>query len=249
MRLDIYLTPGEVVPGDIVDRTVVVLDILRASTSIVQALSEGARAIYPVASIEEALRLANTFGRDEVLLCGERRCVRIEGFDLGNSPREFVRSKVAGKILVMTTTNGTLALSLAAGASRVLVGSLLNLGAVVEDLAQVGSDPVFVCAGRDRHFCLEDAAVAGIMAGRLMDALPGDWALNDGALAALSLAREFGAKPSLFRMTASGRSIIEAGHEDDLAFCAQVDTLKALPVLHERTITLSQGTPAPLSAS
>jgi 2-phosphosulfolactate phosphatase len=249
MRLDIYLTPGEVVPGDIVDRTVVVLDILRASTSIVQALSEGARAIYPVASIEEALRLANTFGRDEVLLCGERRCVRIEGFDLGNSPREFVRSKVAGKILVMTTTNGTLALSMATGASRVLVGSLLNLAAVVEDLATSKSEPVFLCAGRDRHFALEDTAVAGLMAARLMDALPGEWTLNDGALAAIALAREFGVKPGLFRMTQSGRAILEAGLEEDLAFCAQVDTLKALPVLHERNITLSQASPVPVSAS
>ena len=77
-----------------------------------QALSAGAKAIYPVGSIEEALRLARTFGRDEVLLCGERKCLPIEGFDLGNSPSEFVPEKVARKILVMTTTNGTAALSL-----------------------------------------------------------------------------------------------------------------------------------------
>jgi len=242
MRLDIYLTPGEVVPGDIADRTVVVLDILRATTTIVQALSEGARAVYAVASIEEALRLANTFGRDEVLLCGERKCVRIEGFDLGNSPREFTRDRVAGKILVMTTTNGTLALSQTTGASRVFIGSMLNVGAIVEELARAGADPVFICAGRERHFGLEDATAAGTMAARLMDAKPGDWALNDGALAAIALAREFGVKTGLFRMTAAGRGIIDAGLEEDLPFCAQVDTLKVLPVLHERTITLSQAT-------
>jgi 2-phosphosulfolactate phosphatase len=97
MRLDVFLTPAEVNPADLTDRPVVVLDILRATTSIVQALSAGARAIYPVASIEDALRLANTFGRDEVLLCGERKCVRIEGFDLGNSPTEFTRERVAGR--------------------------------------------------------------------------------------------------------------------------------------------------------
>jgi hypothetical protein len=127
MRLDVFLTPGEISPSEITDRTVVVIDILRASTTIVEALSAGAKSIYPVASIEEALRLANTFGRDEVLLCGERRCLPIEGFDLGNSPREFTAERVAGKTLVMSTTNGTNVMSLTTGATRVYIASLLNL--------------------------------------------------------------------------------------------------------------------------
>ena len=242
MRLDVYLTPGEAATGDLADRTVVVIDILRATTSIVQALSAGARSIYPVASIEEALRLANTFGRDEVLLCGERRCLPIEGFDLGNSPGEFTRQRVAGKILVMTTTNGTNALAVTGGATRVLVGSLLNLGRIVTELAASRSDPVLFCAGRERHFALEDATCAGLMAARLMDARPGDWKLNDGALGAIALAREFGVKQSVFRMTAGGQALQSAGMEDDLAFCAQIDTLDVLPVLHERNITLAPPT-------
>src|SRR5687768_8753850 len=168
MRLDVYLTPGEVVPGEMVQRTVVVLDVLRATTTIAQALANGARSIYPVSSIEEALRLANTFGRDEVLLCGERKCLPIEGFDLGNSPTEFTRERVAGKTLVMTTTNGTAAFALIGGASRVLIGSLLNISAVVDDLARTGADPVILCAGRERHFALEDATAAGLTAARLM---------------------------------------------------------------------------------
>jgi 2-phosphosulfolactate phosphatase len=240
MRLDVYLTPGEVVPGEMVQRSVVVLDVLRATTTITQALANGARSIYPVSSIEEALRLANTFGRDEVLLCGERKCLPIEGFDLGHSPREFTRDKVAGKILVMTTTNGTAALSLTGGASRVLVGSLPNLGTIVAELARTAVEPVILCSARDRHFALEDAVVAGLLASRLMDASPGDWTLNDGALAAISLAREFGVKPGTFRMTESGRQLLATGHEEDLDFCAQMDTLNVLPVLHERNITLSQ---------
>lgn len=240
MRLDIYLTPGEVVPGEIAERTVVVLDILRATTTITHALNNGARAIYPVSSIEEALRLANTFGRDEVLLCGERKCLPIEGFDLGNSPHEFTRERVAGKILVMTTTNGTAALSMTGGAARVIVGSLLNLGTVVAELVRAGGDPVILCSGRDRHFAIEDAVVAGVMAARLMDAAPGDWVMNDAALAAIALAREFGVKAGTFRMSESGRALLATGHESDLDFCAKMDTLNVLPVLHERNITLSQ---------
>lgn len=240
MRLDVFLTPGELSPADILDRTVVVIDILRASTSIVQALAEGAKSIYPVASIEEALRLANTFGRDDVLLCGERKCLPIEGFDLGNSPGEFTRDRVAGKTLVMSTTNGTHVMSLTGGAERVIIGSLLNLKAVVDELARHEADPVLVCAGRDKHFALEDAAFAGLLASRLLEARPGEWTLNDGARAAIALAREFPPGEALLRDTASGRSVESAGLAADLEFCARVDTLDVVPVLHERTITLRQ---------
>ena len=240
MRLDVHLTPGELSPADIVDRTVVVIDVLRASTSIVQALAEGAKSIYPVASIEEALRLANTFGRDDVLLCGERKCLPIEGFDLGNSPGEFTRDRVQGKTLVMSTTNGTSVMSLTGGAERVMIGSLLNLQAVVDELAGGDAEPVLVCAGRDRHFALEDAASAGLIASRLMDARPGEWTLGDGALAALALAREFPPDVALFRRTASGRSVEAAGMTADLEFCARMDRHDVVPILHERTITLRQ---------
>ena len=239
MRLDVFFTPAEVSAPDLSNRTVVVVDILRASSTIVQALSAGARAIYPVGSIDDALRLANTFGREEVLLCGERKCLPIEGFDLGNSPREFTRERVAGKILVMTTTNGTAAMGQTGGASRVLIGSLLNLGAVVSELVRVQADPVLVCSGRERSFALEDAAYAGLVALHVMHARSGDWALNDAARASVALAREFGVGAELFRTSTGGRAIVEAGLESDLAFCAQRDLHDVLPVLHDRSITLA----------
>ncbi|HEX6926071.1 MAG TPA: 2-phosphosulfolactate phosphatase [Longimicrobiaceae bacterium] len=240
MRLDVFLTPGELSPADILDRPVVVIDILRATTCIVQALSAGAKSIYPVSSIEEALRLANTFGRDDVLLCGERKCLPIEGFDLGNSPREFSPDRVAGKTLVMSTTNGTHLMSMTGGAARVLIAAMLNLRAVVEDLVRAEAEPVLVCSGREKHFALEDASCAGLLASRLMEARPGDWVLNDGARAALALAREFPPDETLFRMTRSGRAVEMAGMSEDLAFCARVDTHDIVPILHDRTITLSQ---------
>jgi 2-phosphosulfolactate phosphatase len=240
MRLDVFLTPGEMIPGEIADRTVVVIDILRASSTIVEALAAGAKAIYPVASVEEALRLANTIGRDEVLLCGERKCLPIEGFDLGNSPREFTPESVAGKTLVMSTTNGTQAITLTAGAARVLIAAALNLGAVVEELAQTEANPVLLCSGREKQFALEDAVCAGEIAARLIEARPGAWELNDGAKAALALARSFGCGVELFGQTAGGQAISDAGLGEDLAFSAQVDRHQILPVLHGRNITLSQ---------
>jgi 2-phosphosulfolactate phosphatase len=239
MRLDVFLTPGELTPGDIAERTVVVIDVLRASSSIVEALASGAKSIYPVAGIEEALRLANTFGRDEVVLCGERKCLPVDGFDLGNSPGAFTSERVAGKTLVMSTTNGTHAMTLTSGAARVYVAALFNLSAVVEELARAEVDPVFICSGRERRFAIEDATCAGTLAARLIERRPGDWAMNDGARAAIALAQRFGNDVATFELAEGGRAIAAAGLEEDLAFCAQVDRHDILPVLHERHISLS----------
>ncbi len=237
MKLDVYLTPGEVTPADTAERTVVIIDVLRATSSIVEAIGSGAKTIYPVASIEEALRLANNLGRDEVLLCGERKCLPIEGFDLGNSPADFTPERVAGKTLVMSTTNGTTAMSLAAGAARVLVAAPSNLSAVVDELVRAESDPVLICSGREKHFGLEDAVFAGAVAARLMEARPGEWEPNDGALAVLALAERFELDEALFASTVAGRAIAAAGLGEDLAFCAHVDRHTVVPVLHDRQIT------------
>ncbi|HEX5521730.1 MAG TPA: 2-phosphosulfolactate phosphatase, partial [Longimicrobiaceae bacterium] len=132
MRLDVFFSPAELSAGEINGRTVVVIDVLRAGTTIVEALAAGARAIYPAASTEEAIRIATNLGRSEVVLCGERKCLPIEGFDLGNSPREFTPERVSGKTLVMTTTNGTRAILASLEAERVYVAAFANLGATAE---------------------------------------------------------------------------------------------------------------------
>jgi 2-phosphosulfolactate phosphatase len=241
MKLDVLLTPGELSPGEIADRTVVVLDVLRATTSIVEALAAGARTLYPVATIEEAIRLANTLGREEVLLAGERKALPIEGFDLGNSPAEFTRRRVSGKTIVMSTTNGTLALSAAGGGNRVVVGAWTNFTAVVEELLRTEGQPLFLCAGRDRAFGLEDAVCAGHMAAALVEAAPDtEWELNDGAVAALALATRYPDPRALFPDTAAGRAITEAGLATDLAFCARRDIRNVVPVLQDRQITLQR---------
>lgn len=241
MRLDVFMTPAEALPAEVAGRTVVVIDVLRASSSIVEAMASGARTIFPVASIEEAIRLANTLGRDQVLLCGERRSLTIEGFDLGNSPGEFTPARVAGKTLVMTTTNGTASMAAASGASRVIVGALLNLAAVVDDLVRTGAEPVFLCSGREGRFGLDDAVTAGRMIVALQAALPrAEWTMNDGARAALALGRAWSDDfVALFAGTAAGRQVADAGLEADLAFCAQTDLRAVLPLFHDRSITLA----------
>jgi len=238
MKLDVLLTPGELLPGDISERTAVVIDVLRASSTIVEALGSGARTLFPVPSIEEALKLAHTLGRDEVLLCGERKALPIEGFDLGNSPRDFTPEKVGGKTLVMSTTNGTAVMTAAQAAERIVIGAFLNLSAVVADLVRGGAEPVLICSGREGKFGLEDAVCAGRVAAGVLALRAGEaWELNDGAAAALALAARFEDLEGLFPTTAAGKQITEAGLEEDLAFCAQTDRHDIVPVLHDRQIT------------
>lgn len=243
MKLDVLLVPGEVTPGDVEGRLVVVIDVLRATSSMVEALAAGARTIYPAGTVEEALRIAASIGRDVLLLCGERNAVRVEGFDLGNSPREFTSERVGGKSLVMSTTNGTALFGAAAAAGRIIAAAFLNLSAVVERVAESGLDPLLVCAGRRKHFALEDAVCAGMIAEGIMDRCSGDWQTTDGLRAALELARSHPSPSELLPSTDAGRDIIAAGLGEDLAFCAQQDRHALVPELRGHTIVAAPAEP------
>lgn len=235
MRLDVAFTPAEMrnVAGKPV---VVVVDVLRATSTMVHALANGARSLLPAASVEEAARRADQLGRDAVLLCGERDAQPIRGFQLGNSPAEFTAERVGGKILVMTTTNGTPALLTASSAQRVLVGSLLNAGAVARRIVELGEDTLLVCAGRDGHFAVEDAICAGRIIRRVQESARPVLG-NDAAGAARRLGSRAATAGTLGR-TAAGRHLREAGFADDIAFCAQEDLHDVVPILDEHRIRL-----------
>ncbi len=238
MRLEVCFTPTELPTAGVAGRAVVVIDVLRATSSILEALCNGARAVCPAATPEEATVLAQRVGRRDTLLCGERRGVRIDGFDLGNSPLEFTREKVTGKLLAMTTTNGTAALLAAGGSATVLLGSLLNLGAVADCLASNGEPAIAVCAGREGNFALEDAACAGLLVLALRDRMK-RVTLNDAGVAAAALARPFREKSllPLLKRSAGGRALLGLGLGDDVAFCARVDRYDMVPELRDRQVT------------
>ena len=118
MRIDTYFTVPEVDGASLAESTVVVIDVVRSTTTIIEALANGARAIFPTESTEDAVRLAQSLGREDSILCGERKGEKVEGFDLGNSPAEFTREVVEDKKLVMSTTNGTRALAIAQEGDR-----------------------------------------------------------------------------------------------------------------------------------
>jgi 2-phosphosulfolactate phosphatase len=239
MKLDVCFTPDEVVPAELQGRIAVVVDVLRATSTIVEALANGARSIYPVASIDSAVKLAQNIGRDQVLLCGERRGLPIDGFDLGNSPREFTAERVAGKALVMTTTNGTPALLATSAARSTLVASFLNLSAVLAAIAEAGLPATVICAGRERHFSLDDAICAGAVVLGGDKELDRGRSLPDAAQAAALLASaRLDDLTALFRETAAGRQLIEAGLGEDLEFCAQLDRHAVVPRFHDGQITI-----------
>lgn len=244
MTFDVYFTTPEADPAVIQESTVVVVDVVRATTSMVEALAHGARAIFPTASTEDAVKLAASLGREDTLLCGERKGVKIEGFDLGNSPWEFVPEVVADKRLVWTTTNGTAALAAVREAPRVLVGAFTNLTTVAETIRDE-ERIVVQCSGMGNRFAMDDALCAGHLIRRLLDwgerdGLPVAPVLNDAARAALALARAVEPSDTFLASTAGGRTLSEIGLGDDLALCAQMDRHQSVPRLVDQALTLDR---------
>lgn len=237
MRIDVVFTAQEQKPR-LTGKVAGVIDVLRATSTITEAIGNGARNIFPTESIEDALRLAQTIGRDEVLLCGERRARKIEGFDLGNSPREFTTDVVADKTLIMNTTNGTPALLAGSAADRCFVASFLNLDAIAAQLIEADKPTVLMCAGREGRFSLDDALCAGAVIRAIKARGPGTVRLNDAAFAATALERRYrGHLERVFSHTTAGRQIIDAGLAEDIAYCLTENRHNVVPVMSERQIT------------
>ena len=217
MRIHVAFTPAEAAEAP----TGIVVDVLRATSTIAQALSSGYRRVLCCAEIDEAERLRDR-SDDEVVLAGERKCVRIPGFDLGNSPREFLEPE--GETVVLTTTNGTRALVAAADrCDRVFAAGLMNLDAVTAAAREAGDDVAILCAGVQGGFTLDDAYCAG----RLAERLGGD--LSDGAAAAVRIAGSFATPEDGLRSSQSARNLVAAGLEDDIAWCARESVLDLVP--------------------
>ena len=240
MRIDVFFGPAGLTASDVAGRVVVVIDVLRASTSIATALANGARAVIPVDSTEEVVTRAKAFARSEVKLAGERQMRPIPGFDLGNSPREFSREVVEGKTVLLSTTNGTTAIASLQGPRDVVIGSYVNFSAVLAMLRAAlrgGADIAILCAGRDRQFSLEDAACAGRFVHHAMRRRT-DVAVNDAAFASMLIDRRYSDNlMRLFSASAHGRALSEAGYGDDLADCAAIDSYPIIPIYQDRQIT------------
>jgi 2-phosphosulfolactate phosphatase len=232
-QLDVYLLPDLAEPASLAGRTVVVIDVLRATTTIVHALAAGAREVVPCLEVDEARQVAARLGGGAVL-GGERRGVAIAGFDLGNSPAEYTQERVGGKTVVFTTTNGTRAMQRCKLAGRVLLGAFVNFSAVCRELA--GSNSVaLVCAGTDGHVTREDTLLAGAIVDDL--ARSKKVRLNDQALLAAdawqTAVRLMTDRPlgMMLRESRGGRNLIDTGQENDIDLAAQMDRFDVVPEL------------------
>jgi 2-phosphosulfolactate phosphatase len=243
MKIEVRFTPTMIeATSDVRERTAVVIDTLRATSTIVAALMAGAREVIPVATAADAVSVAHRLGTERTLLCGERGSVMIEGFNLGNSPREYTSGSVGGKTLVLTTTNGTQALLKAQHASRILCGALVNARAVAEEIVAIDGDVVLICAGTHGRFSIEDTLAAGAIIEAVAEFATTSVALDDGARAAVALfERDRHDLRSALLAGDHGATLLALGAEEDIDFCARLDIEGAVvPALVGSTIRLAE---------
>lgn len=248
MHVDVTLTPDELLYVPLAGKTAVVIDVLRATTSIVTALENGAAGVLPVAEVDEARRLAARWPQDgpalppgaegaaqeAPLLAGERGARPPEGFHLGNSPLEFGEGTVRGRAVILTTTNGTRALQRAAAADEVRVACLRNAAAAAAAVRDGGRDVVIACAGTEGRVSLEDVACAAVLLEELA-AVPGvRW--GDGArlvrgwMASVGMPEGDEGWAAFLGGTVHGRRLLDLGFERDVAFCARVNASAVVPL-------------------
>ena len=231
--IEVCLTPALLHLYDFKESIVVVIDIFRATSSICYGIENGAEAIIPVATVEAC----ESYRHSEFLLAAERNGEVVAGFDFGNSPFSYIKDKVHGKTVVLTTTNGTHAINVSRGASKIVIGSFLNLRALCDWLKTQPNDVLLLCSGWKDKVNLEDTLFAGGVVHNLMNE---DYQLDDSGIAAEDLYRI--AKNDLnayLKKTSHSERLKKLGIEEDIAFCLQVDITTSIPVLDgERLIKM-----------
>lgn len=235
-QLKVHFLPELVAADELAGGTSVVIDVLRATTTIVHALAAGATAVVPCATIEEARRRAAAFPAGTATLGGERGGMPIEGFDLGNSPAEYTRAAVGGKTVILTTTNGTQALLHCRQAAEIVVGAFVNLSAVCGVLS-LRPRVDLACAGTDGQTTDEDVLLAGAIVERLAD--DATWRIVGKAENALAMWRRVSAEArggalkarlvEALRASLGGKNLIAIGMADDLKLAAEIDRFAIVP--------------------
>jgi 2-phosphosulfolactate phosphatase len=237
----VHLVPGLAPPEWLAGAVAVVIDVLRATTTMIHALAAGCDAVRPCAGVEEARRLADTMRAGKVLLGGERDGLPVPGFDLGNSPREYNCATCRGTTLVLTTTNGTGALIHAAAAARTLVAGFVNYSAVCEQLRPEARPVHIVCAGDAGQVALEDTLLAGALVDFLCEA--GCVArLNDAARVAWDCFENHGrVLDGALEVSAGGARLLALGYDDDVRAAARVDQFALVPEVRRDPLRVEIG--------
>jgi 2-phosphosulfolactate phosphatase len=241
LDLHVHLLPDLVEPSRLTDSVAVVIDVLRATTSIVYALAAGCLDVRPCLDVDEARELANGMRAGRVILGGERGGRPLPGFDVGNSPREYTTAVCKNSSLVMTTTNGTRAILRAVEAERVLIAAFVNYSAVCEQLRGEKRAINIICAGTDGEPALEDTVLAGAIVDFLCEV--GETRLNDSARMAWDCFELHGqVLEGALEISRGGENLISIGFGEDIRIAAQVDLFTLVPELRHEPLRIEIGT-------
>jgi len=235
--LDVFFSSQTFHEEELRKKVVVVIDVLRASSTIITALMNKAKGIIPVEDMGEASRISQSVDSDNLLLCGEKDGIKIQGYDLGNSPFEYSPEVVENKTLIFNTTNGTKAIKKAVGSADLYIGTFLNLSTIVNTLSKEEKDIVLICAGWRGRMAIEDLLFAGnivynLSKGELIEDA------RDGAKVAFGLYDKF--RDNIAEVVHSSNHAMrlkEINGNEDIDYCAQTDICNVLPVLNDGIIT------------
>jgi 2-phosphosulfolactate phosphatase len=239
MKVEVAFTADEVQYRDKGNKIGVVIDVLRATTSAVMALKNGCSSFIPITSIEEAREASKGFEKGRVLLGGAKRGVKVQGFDLGNSPDDYQGEIVRGKDVIFTSSNGTKAMHQLQSARKVLVASFLNISAVFNELLTLNTDVLIACSGDFGVFSLGDAVCAGMIVDKLSETLSDRLETSDAATVTQIL---YGVhKKDIHKMLFEsewGQYLVGLGLEKDIDTCAQVDITPIVPQFKDGVILI-----------
>ncbi|MDZ4722717.1 MAG: 2-phosphosulfolactate phosphatase [candidate division Zixibacteria bacterium] len=241
MHVDLFLTPIPFEKSSFENRTVVVIDVLRATTSICAALKAKAKGVIPADGPGEAGDLRSKLGSDIAVLAGERNGVKIDNFTLGNSPAEFTEASVGGKFVIMTTTNGTPVFGRTHSAKLVIACALVNLSVVATKIAEEDCDVTIVCSGREGSFSIEDTICGGILLHQLQVVHKKEFRTNDaGSLAQLLYRSNKTAIRPTIQQGEHARFLTSIGFGGDVEIATDIDSIPVLPILRDGRLVLEQ---------
>lgn len=236
-NIDVFSSAHSFKEEDVRDKMVVMIDVLRASSTMITALDNGAKGVIAVGDMDDASKISHNLDAKSFLMSGEKDGMTIQGYDLGNSPLEHTEEVVKGKTIILNTTNGTKAIKRCSLAKHIIVGSFLNLNAIVEYLKDADQEVLLVCAGWRGRLSLEDILCAGNIIYELYSGkLPAD--ARDGAKVAFGLYEKFGDDiENSIKTSNYAVRLKDIVSEDDLEYCCKRSITDILPVLNEGIIT------------
>ncbi len=226
MKIRTLLSPLNVEELYFTKKTTIVIDVLRATTTIVTALNNGAKEIIPVGSIEFAMK---TSGSGQMLLGGERNAEKIDGFTFGNSPLEYTEETVKGKSIILFTTNGSKALVRAKFSTNLFVASFLNVKATVKEVLKTKENLEILCSGNNGMYCLEDSVCAGMIIKQILE-IKENVELDDASNTCLILYNKNKKRiKKMLSETDHGKTLIAKGFVKDIAYAAQENIYNIVP--------------------